>query len=56
MLKRLLGPAPSPVPFAPPPRAPGSTILSDAWWQWLSAIAGAPGERPRDLRGIRSRP
>ena len=51
MLKRLLHPAVlapralfSP---APPPRAPGSAILSDAWWRWLSAMTSVRESRSR---------
>ena len=55
MLKRLLHPAapaqgaafPAPFPSAPPPRAPGVSVLSDAWWLWLSALASARGPRSR---------
>jgi hypothetical protein len=61
MLKRLLRPVQSgpraPFLTAPPPRAPGAMVLSEAWWQWLSAMAsGASGEGPRDVRELRSRP
>jgi hypothetical protein len=50
MLKRLWRPTPAePRAFspAPPPRAPGTAILSDAWWQWLSAMARAREPRSR---------
>jgi hypothetical protein len=55
MLKRLLPPAepalraafPAPFPSAPPPRAPGGAVLSDAWWLWLSALVSARGPRSR---------
>jgi hypothetical protein len=55
MLKRLMSPAapalraasPSPFTSAPPPRARGGAVLSDAWWLWLSALVGAREPRSR---------